>query len=257
MSFPTILDPQNNSSFPTYYDGSANSWPGRPSMSPRERTISQPQPSSMSLPPYAGMNRLSQPGYTDTFHASPAFAENTDYQSVRSPSNTPSMERGSYPPLIARSTNVTTSQLSDMRSGPNRLSRTSPANLSRLPEVVYRDPQTTRISEPGRSTSSYMGIAAEPDRRYSARSLPPTPSAHIPDTGTPPGASLPEAAQMTMENENTEVQGSNSLGRRRIMNPYDLSHIFPDIYQAEQPPSYESMTNQSLALLEMTALNPS
>ncbi|CDJ41159.1 hypothetical protein ETH_00023955 [Eimeria tenella] len=137
----------------------------------------------------------------------------------------------------------------------------------RPPPQLFRDPRGATYTQAGRTTSSFMGIASTDS--YSPYS-PGRPSGGTP--GTPEGSDGAQTAETTSaetttveeeesepteEDESTEVQSSGRMGERRTMNPYDLSHIFPDIYQEEQPPSHENMAHQSLELLEMTALNSS
>lgn len=81
------------------------------------------------------------------------------------------------------------------------------------------------------------------------------PAGDVPESSSTSSTSEEEPQPAETEDESAEAETSGRLGERRVMNPYDLSHIFPDIYQDQQPASYENMTNQSLALLEMTTIN--
>lgn len=126
--------------------------------------------------------------------------------------------------------------------------------------MVHRDAQTVRISEPGRSTSNYLGIATGDP--YS-RPLVQTPTTRMPSRDG--SAAIQDSSSATATSPSEEVpstdvdsstQLNSRLGQRRMVNPYDLSHIFPDIYNEPEPPSFEDMTNQSLDLLEMTVVSP-
>ncbi|KAL8437440.1 hypothetical protein ACSSS7_000912 [Eimeria intestinalis] len=133
--------------------------------------------------------------------------------------------------------------------------------------VVYKDPQGQASHEVRRSISNYLGIGGEekpanPMMSNSSSSgsiINSYKPSGVQYSGAPsPGApAFEQAATDRVEEtgERGETEGrASTLTERRTVNPYDLSHIFPDIYANTEEPSTESLMHQSLPLLEMTVV---
>ncbi|KAL8274226.1 hypothetical protein Esti_001815 [Eimeria stiedai] len=160
------------------------------------------------------------------------------------------------------------------RSGPPspRTTSRSPAeNYQRLHGNVtystnrngYKEPQSQMSRSVGRSVSNYVGIGGEEKPAnsilHSSNSSSSNSSFNPPAVQYTAGRSSASgveqaAAESADETAETVQEEASSLMERRSVNPYDLSHIFPDIYNKPEPVSTESLMHQSLPLLEMTAV---
>lgn len=243
----------------------------------------QPQMSSSQTMASPTASVSSQLASSQTMERNRTFPSQTTVASSNARSVAPSYSgvSGSVQPLYSEASNLKVTQEGTSQSyasgaGPS----TTPGGTGNVPTAQYNDgaatnrfnslrPMTSRpfdanmrYTQSGRTTSSFMGIASgDPYSSYSSRGAQGNQPADQPESGDPESSSTGTSdgeeteSTDTEEEESAEVESSGGLGTRRVMNPYDLSHIFPDIYQEEQPPSYENMTNQSLALLEMTTIN--
>lgn len=244
MSRPSIMNAVPSRPDPSYspnqsYSGIASG--SRTSLDPYGYTMSTSQ-SNESRPEF--LNTTSRTDYSTSI-LSPALPER------HASSGSFTTRPNALPPTSS------VSQASAMPSTQNttynsRYNHGQFTTVSHPPAVVYRDPQTTVHSEAGRTVSNYLGIASDdPFSRSVSRGSggsafasnasppPPTPEEEQPETEAPAG---PPQAGLTGE-----------MNVRRIVDPYDLSHIFPDIYHQSSAPAYHEMTNQSLDFLEMTA----
>ncbi|KAL8455058.1 hypothetical protein Emag_001083 [Eimeria magna] len=131
--------------------------------------------------------------------------------------------------------------------------------------VVFKEPPSQMNREVGRSVSNYLGIGGE-DRSPSPTTNNSSNSNNSSSSYTPPliqnttpagpssTSSVEQSAAESAEETETTEGVAPSLMERRTVNPYDLSHIFPDIYSNPEPPLTESLMHQSLPLLEMTVV---
>ncbi|CDJ65027.1 hypothetical protein ENH_00003330 [Eimeria necatrix] len=223
---------------------------------PHETILTTHESSSMT-PRYPGVSSGTQPQYTQASYAQVVPEGRGVASSYASAVGTPQHSSS------AASTNYTTAASTHVKPAARR-----PNSMGfRPPPQLFRDPRGATYTQAGRTTSSFMGIASTDSYSPYSSARPSGDTSRTPagsdGAGTAETTSAEtttaeeEESEPTEEGESTEVQSSGRMGERRTMNPYDLSHIFPDIYQEEQPPSHENMAHQSLELLEMTALNSS
>ncbi|CDJ60886.1 hypothetical protein, conserved [Eimeria maxima] len=204
-----------------------------------------PYDSRNIVPSYPGGSSSGQPQSSESVN-SPVVPEG-GRQSFSRHSTSPGGANSSVPNSQSNG-GVPTNGFSGLRPMANRPS-----------ELNIRYPGS-RYTQSGRTTSSFMGIASgDPYSSYSrygqGSQMANQPAGDVPESSSTSSTSEEEPQPAETEDESAEAETSGRLGERRVMNPYDLSHIFPDIYQDQQPASYENMTNQSLALLEMTTIN--
>ncbi|CDJ35633.1 Protein Ccdc146, related [Eimeria mitis] len=203
-------------------------------------------------PTHPGVNSAAQPQYSEAFN--PQVDPEGTRQSVQTSGTGPLPSPGS-------ASNGPTSQYNGGVAA-NRFNGGRPMT-SRPADANIRYPGSGRYTQSGRTISSFSGIASgDPYSSYFSQrrqgNQPTSDQAGSGDAESSSAGSTTEGETQpteTEEGESAEAGSSGRIGGRRVMNPYDLSHIFPDIYQEEQPASYENMTSQSLALLEMTTIN--
>ncbi|CDI83135.1 hypothetical protein, conserved [Eimeria praecox] len=206
---------------------------------------------------YPGVNSAQQPQYSEAFNSQ--LTREGASQSVNATETGPTASSGG-------TNNSPTTQYNG-GAGANRLNGVRPTTINGVrpttgrPNANFRYPGSPIYTQSGRTTSSFMGIASgDPYSPYYSQGRQGSQPTGQVGNGGPDNSSTStsdEESEPTEDEdeESVKTESSSTVGGRRIMNPYDLSHIFPDIYQEEQPASYGDMTSQSLALLEMTTIN--